>query len=52
MFLWSKFYLSQNPDFEQLRQSQEVVDPEQVFAENLWMELAESLVRLTRRNLT
>lgn len=52
MFIWSKFYLSQNPDFEQLRKSQEVVDPEQVFAENLWMALAESLVRLTQGNLT
>lgn len=45
MFIWSKFYLSHNPEFQQLRKSREVEDPEQVFAEKLWMQLAENLVR-------
>lgn len=45
MFIWSKFYLSQNPSFKKLQRNKEIMDPEQTFAEELWMQLAENLVR-------
>lgn len=46
MFIWAKFYLSQNPAFKGLQGSKSIKDPEQTFAEKLWLQLAESLVCL------
>lgn len=47
MFVWSKFYFSDVPRFRELESQEDVQDPEQTFAHELWMELAEALVLLT-----
>jgi aromatic amino acid aminotransferase I len=45
MFIWTKFYLSANPRFCELKNSETGDDPEQAFANQLWAEFAEALVR-------
>ncbi|KAH8650026.1 pyridoxal phosphate-dependent transferase [Xylariales sp. PMI_506] len=47
MFLWGRFYLSQNPRFKEIQGDASQKDPEQVFADELWAKLAEELVLLT-----
>lgn len=44
MFIWACFNLAQNPAFEQLRHDENVVDPEQVMADQLWRQFAEAKV--------
>ncbi|GLA86098.1 hypothetical protein AtubIFM56815_010348 [Aspergillus tubingensis] len=47
MFIWACFYLSQNSAFRQLRHDENVVDPEQTVADQLWRQFAEAKVLLT-----
>ncbi|PWY62209.1 hypothetical protein BO83DRAFT_432597 [Aspergillus eucalypticola CBS 122712] len=50
MFIWACFYLSQNSAFKQLRHGENVVDPEQTVADQLWRQFAEAKVLLTPRS--
>jgi aromatic amino acid aminotransferase I len=45
MFIWCKFYLTENPRFKELKALDQVDDPEQTFADELWKTLAQNLVR-------
>ncbi|KAK9785225.1 putative Aromatic aminotransferase Aro8 [Seiridium cardinale] len=47
MFIWAKFYLSQNGKYKAIRDANKETDPEQTFANQLWAELAEERVLLT-----
>ena len=47
MFVWSKFYFYGVQRFLQLEGQKDVPDPEQAFAQELWMEMAKELVLLT-----
>jgi aromatic amino acid aminotransferase I len=47
MFVWSKFYFDGVARFHELEGQNGVEDPEQVFAHELWAELAKELVLLT-----
>lgn len=44
MFIWSKFYLSDNLRFREFQRNTVIEDPEQEFAKELWLQLAENLV--------
>ena len=44
MFIWACFYLSQNSAFKQLRHDENVIDPEQAVADQLWRQFAEAKV--------
>lgn len=46
MFVWSNFYFEDVQRFTEL-ESQDMNDPEQAFANELWMELAEARILLT-----
>ncbi|KAI1850001.1 hypothetical protein JX266_004380 [Neoarthrinium moseri] len=47
MFIWTKFYFSQNPQYQALKRGGAESDPEQAFASKLWAQFAEELVLLT-----
>lgn len=47
MFVWSKFYFAGVARFSELEGQEGIEDPEQVFANELWMEMAEERVLLT-----
>ena len=47
MFVWSKFYFAGVARFSELEGQEGIEDPEQVFADELWMEMAEERVLLT-----
>lgn len=44
MFIWGKFYLSPNPEFRRIQTQGNSLDPEQMFAQQLWRQLADELV--------
>jgi aromatic amino acid aminotransferase I len=44
MFIWARFYLMSSPKFLNVQANHELVDPEQVFSDYVWAELAKSLV--------
>lgn len=44
MFIWAMFHFSANPRFKELRHDSKIEDPEQSFANELWMRFAENLV--------
>lgn len=46
MFIWTKFHLSQNPRYKEIESDKSVTDPGQKFADELWTQFAEALVRL------
>lgn len=44
MFIWARFYFSQYPRFVELQNQKDIEDPEQIFANEIWAKMAESLV--------
>ncbi|KAJ5272455.1 PLP-dependent transferase [Penicillium angulare] len=47
MFIWTAFYLGQNPNSNKIRLDSTIEDPEQLFGHTLWETRVEELVLLT-----